>query len=257
MAKEKAKPWFSIKKEHLFLFVIIAAALAAFNYSPDQLPVVGDDYTIIDNAIAAQDLSMCDGIEPEQVKLNCKSRVIIAMQAPEKCVELPGDKADNCFQSIALDTKSYIVCSAIESIEKRDRCYRDVAFSTKDMWPCLNITDPDQRDYCLWDWSGLMDALDGCDRIKSNYLADLCYWRHATFMGHPGACDWVKMPGVKEKCNTESTMTLAGLEVNICSPANCEACSKEECDRTVGCDPVFVHPLGEEPEYGGCGPMEL
>ena len=251
MAKEKAKPWFSIKKEHLFLFVIIAAALAAFNYSPDQLPVVGDDYTIIDQAVASHDLSLCDKIEAEHARLNCKERVIIAMQAPEKCVELPDDKADTCFYHIALDTKSHVVCSVIKNTEKHDRCYRDIVLSTNDMWPCLNITDPDQRDYCFYEVARFVGELSGCEEIQSTYLADLCFWDYAGFNKDLTVCEKILMPDTKEKCIVEASGT------EMCSPSNCEACSKEECTRVVGCDPITIYPQGSEAEYGGCGSMEL
>jgi hypothetical protein len=154
-----------------------------------------------------RDISLCDNLGDTMIdddRDNCRSRFANSFTNPEQCKDLISEEAynkslsDNCYLSIALNTKNISLCyEIIDNYQKNFNCLFPVAVENNDTQTCMIIEESSE---CIGRIAEKTKEPQVCLSIEDIDERDKCYTRIASKSKDESICNYVQDASTKKLC---------------------------------------------------------
>lgn len=170
---------------------------------------------------SVKDEAMCDFYLKEEKKLQCFETVANEKNSIILCQNLnPQLRIDKCILEVNKDLLKTENCLLIGDQNVRLTCFNYVAEKNPIEATCEYLTSVSAKDACRHDAAVTNEDKALCAKVIDNALRDDCYSKIAISLGDHDICELVRQlnPSVRETCF--STVALNKLDTSICLHIN-------------------------------------
>ncbi|MFH0860676.1 MAG: hypothetical protein V1921_05700 [Candidatus Altiarchaeota archaeon] len=227
-----------MRKKHIILMAILAAALLAVLYYPRE------SKELRSLSLEYPQIVECKGYDDPYLKGNCFRQAAVDNNVSGLCMLSPNALGrSECLTKFALDNSDIMFCSQIDDPDYRDGCIYSVSIDTRNSTLCDSVQSNASRTRCLAKTIGNPDS---CSGIENQEGRDWCMMKLAVETYTVELCSKVVTPSLRDACYFEY------VQKNPLASASCKKVSDESLQmRCFNESTILACPIDKfKPKFG-------